>query len=277
MTRVAVATTSQIAADAAAEVCEAGGNAVDCAVAAALLTMNSEPGVCALGGSAFVTVWPHRATPVTIDGNVAIPGIGLESRDVSSAVENIYMEYGGGVETLIGAATVAVPGSLAALEQAVRKFGATDWRVVVKPSVDATRSGFPLSAACHHYLEYSAEPIFSRSDDGYGALHDAEGQLLPPGAKIIIPHLADSLEAIGREGADIFYRGDIARAICDHIQNLGGCLTMEDMCQFQPLIRQAIQVRMNDWTIATNPPPAIGGAAVGQTDASCGRRQLAAV
>ena len=56
MTRVAVATTSQLAADGANEVAELGGNAVDCALAAALTTMNTEPGVCALAGSAFITM-----------------------------------------------------------------------------------------------------------------------------------------------------------------------------------------------------------------------------
>ena len=74
MSRVAVATTSQLAADAAREVAEVGGNAVDCALAAALLTINTEPGVCALGGSAFITIWSQGQDPVTVDGNVAVPG-----------------------------------------------------------------------------------------------------------------------------------------------------------------------------------------------------------
>ena len=86
MTRVAVATTSQLAADAAAAVADVGGNAVDCALAAALLTMNTEPGVCALAGSAFATVWPANADPVTVDGNVAAPGAGNigDSRPISA-------------------------------------------------------------------------------------------------------------------------------------------------------------------------------------------------
>ena len=79
MTRVAVATTSQLAADAAAEIADAGGNAVDCAIAAALLSINTEPGVCALAGSAYVAVWPADSEPITIDGNVAVPGKGLPS------------------------------------------------------------------------------------------------------------------------------------------------------------------------------------------------------
>ena len=76
MPTVAVATTSSLAADAAARVAGDGGNAVDCALAAALLSINTQPGVCALAGSAYITVWRPGGSPVTIDGNVAVPGLG---------------------------------------------------------------------------------------------------------------------------------------------------------------------------------------------------------
>ena len=154
MTRVAVATTSQLAADAAAEVAAVGGNAVDCAVSAALLTMNTEPGVCALAGSAFVTVWRSDSEPVTIDGNVAVPGYGKPAFDRAAAIHSVRMEYGGGVETLVGATSVAVPGSLASLELATRKFGQIAWKTLVGPSIRATGDGFPLPSACHRYLQY---------------------------------------------------------------------------------------------------------------------------
>ena len=77
MSNIAVATTSQLAADAARELAAAGGNAVDCALAAALLTINTEPGVCALAGSSFITIWQQGGDPITIDGNVTVPGAGL--------------------------------------------------------------------------------------------------------------------------------------------------------------------------------------------------------
>ena len=69
--KVAVATTSPTAADAARETAELGGNAVDCAIAAAMCAINTQPGVCALAGSAYVTIWAPDGSPVTIDGNVA--------------------------------------------------------------------------------------------------------------------------------------------------------------------------------------------------------------
>jgi gamma-glutamyltranspeptidase/glutathione hydrolase len=260
MTQVAVATTSQLAADAAADVADDGGNAVDCAVAAALLTMNTEPGVCALAGSAFVTIWPSGEDAITIDGNVAIPGFGEPAFDPEAGIQSVSMEYGGGVETLVGAASVAVPGSLAALEMASRDFGQLPWRKLVEPSIRVTRQGFPLSSACHHYLQYSGKAIFSRSKDGFAALHDADGNLRPAGSRIIVPHLAESLELIAEQGSRTFYEGELAQKIADHVQQNGGLLTIDDMQRYEPIVRQALSVDIKGWSIATNPSPAVGGA-----------------
>ncbi len=118
MTKVAIATTSQLAADGANEVAALGGNAVDCALAAALFTMNTEPGVCALAGSVFITVWGPDHDPVTIDGNVAVPGRGLADDERGHATSSVTLEYGGGITTLAGPGSIAVPGSLAAIERA---------------------------------------------------------------------------------------------------------------------------------------------------------------
>ena len=113
MTSVAVATSSQLAADAAREVAAGGGNAVDCALAASLLTMNTEPGVCALAGSAFITIWPAGSEPVTIDGNVAVPGAGLAEEERGQGAVHVSLDYGGGINTLVGPGSVSIPGSLA--------------------------------------------------------------------------------------------------------------------------------------------------------------------
>ena len=115
MTKVAVATTSQLAADGAKDVAERGGNAVDCALAAALFTMNTEPGVCALGGGGFVTIWVPESEPVTIDGYVEMPGRGLPRERFGQGVFDVTMEYGGGITTTVGHGSVATPGALAAL------------------------------------------------------------------------------------------------------------------------------------------------------------------
>ena len=203
--KVAVATTSSLGADAAAEVADAGGNAVDCAIAAAMLTMNTEPGVCALAGGAYVTVWVAGQDPVTIDGNVAIPGIGLAADFQHSGGESVFMEYGGGITTIVGPQSIGVPGSLAALDLAAQNYGKIGWARLMQPSIRAAHDGFPLSPACHYYLQFSGDPVFGRSDDGHSALHFSDGSLRDAASNILVPHMADSLTEIAEEGSRVFY------------------------------------------------------------------------
>ena len=259
MSRVAVATTSQLAADAAREVATIGGNAVDCALAAALVTINTEPGVCALGGSAFITIWSNGEDPVTVDGNVAVPGTGLDAAHRGRGAVEISLDYGGGIATLVGPGSVAVPGTLAAMEDAWQHYGRAPWQAIFEPTVRACREGFPLSAACRYYLGYSGEIIFGRSADGYQALHHDDGELLDAGDKVIVPHLADTLDAIASEGAGIFYAGEIAKAISDHCREGDGSLTREDLASYRAVERAPLRAQIGDWQLATNPPPAVGG------------------
>jgi gamma-glutamyltranspeptidase/glutathione hydrolase len=259
MTRVAVATTSQLAADAAALVAANGGNAVDCALAAALLTMNTEPGVCALGGSAFITIWSPGKKPVTIDGNVIVPGSGLADEERCQGAYSVTLDYGSGITTLVGPGSVAVPGSLAALESAWKQYGRARWQDIFAPTIAATRNGFPLPSACHYYLCYSGDSIFGRSEDGHTALHTSDGLLREPGSRIVVPHLADTLTLIAEEGARVFYDGDLATTIATHVRDGGGMLTVEDLKNYRAIERPSLTVDVGPWTIASNPPPAVGG------------------
>ena len=256
---VAVATTSELAADAAMEIHALGGNAVDCALAASLLTMNTEPGVCALAGGAYITIWGPGIEAVTIDGNVAVPGASLPDDERGRGVESVALDYGGGIRTLVGPGSVGVPGSLAAVEMAWRRYGKANWRDLFQPTIRATRDGFPLSPACRYYLGYSGVPIFGRSSDGYRALHEDDGTLKSVRDRIVVPHLADSLEAIANDGAQTFYSGDLARATVDHVRGGNGALTLDDLENYTAIERPALMSRLGEWLIASNPPPAVGG------------------
>ena len=94
---VAVASSSQLSADAGAEIAERGGNTVDAAIAAALTSMNTEPGVCGLDGGGFATIWRAGEQPVTIDGYAAVPGLGLSAERLGEGGVEVFIEYGGGV------------------------------------------------------------------------------------------------------------------------------------------------------------------------------------
>lgn len=257
--QLAIATTSELAARAGAVMSKSGGNAVDAAIAAAVVSISTEPGVCAPGCGGYLTIWPPGSDPVTLDGNIFVPGRGLPAEPREERGVEISMDYGGGVTTIIGPASVGVPGGVAALGAASERYGVLPWKAVLEPAVAAARDGFPLPEACHAYLLLSGKPIFGRAPDGYNALHHADGRLKSVGELIRVPHLADSLDRLARNGPREFYDGELGRTIAAHIQDGGGSLTLEDLQSCRAIPRPSLKIDSGLWQVATNPAPAVGG------------------
>jgi gamma-glutamyltranspeptidase/glutathione hydrolase len=260
--QLAVATTNQIAADVAGDIADAGGNAVDAAVAASLITLITEPGVCAPGGGGYLTVGLPGREVLTIDANVEMPGRSADSGRFGVRDRVAHMDYGGGITTTVGHASVATPGALAGLGLAHDRWGVLPWRSVVEPAVAVSRTGFPLSAASRLYLGYSHEVVFGWHPDSHAALHHDDGSLAEVGDIIRVAGLADTLEAISIEGVETMYRGEVARAIASEFEANGGLLTLDDLEAYRPIVRPATTSEIGGYLVATNPPPAIGGVAL---------------
>jgi gamma-glutamyltranspeptidase/glutathione hydrolase len=260
MRRVSIASPSQLASDAGAAVADEGGNAVDAAIAASLVAMCTDPGIIAPSSGGFLTIWSREGEPVVIDAYAEMPGRGHERADPSAGIREVWMEYGGGIDTVIGPGSVATPGALAGFGLASERYGAVPWRVVVEPAIAAVASGFPLSSAAAQYLAYSHEIIFGWDDDSFAILHDESGDMLSEGEQVRIPDLVGSLEQIASEGPDALYRGDLGRTIARAVLDGGGVMTERDLAEYEPLIRTPIMTRLDGWLIASNPPPAVGGA-----------------
>ncbi len=256
---LAIATTSPLAAQAGEVMARLGGNAIDAAIAATLVSINTEPGVCSLGCGGYMTIWPPGKDPLTLDGYVAVPGKGATDAKTSRNSTEVHLEYGGGVTTVVGPDSIGVPGGVALLGVASRTFGRLPWQELFGPAVNAVNAGFPLPEASYHYLKYSGKPIFGGSADGFAALHDADGTLKRAGDTIRVPHLADTLERIARLGAEEFYTGAIGQAMARYCRDAGGRLGADDLASYEVLHRPSLKVDCRDWRIATNPPPAIGG------------------
>lgn len=257
---LALAASSALAANAGAEMARAGGNAVDAAIAAMLVSINTEPGVCSLGCGGYITVWAPGQPAITLDGYVSVPGLGIQRRAEERVAVPVHLDYGGGVTTIVGPDSVGVPGGVALLGEASAQFGQLPWATLFEPAIEATRRGFPLPTASFHYLEYSGEPVFGRSSEGHGALHDEHGQLKQPGDTIVVPGLADSLERIARLGASEFYTGELGRAMAGFVLDQGGRLSEADLASYEVIRRASLVTSLDGWQIATNPPPAVGGA-----------------
>lgn len=258
-----MATSTRMAADAGATIARDGGNAVDAAIAAAWAAAIAEPGICAPGCGGFVTVWAPGADPVTIDGYIEMPGRGLSRDRFGTGTTEVHLEYGGGVRLHVGYGSVGTPGGPAALSRASELYGRIPWRVLLEPSIELARNGFPLTAPSRHYLEYSAEPVFGWHPESRKPLYREDGSLKSEGETIHIEHLADSLERLARHGASDFYTGEIGHAIAADVQANGGLLTVEDLAAYEAVVRPALAGTVDGWRVATNPPPAIGGVTLG--------------
>jgi len=261
MPKVMTAAGSTIAADAAATVADAGGNAVDAALAAVIVSLCTEPGIIAPAAGAFITVWEPGGDPVTIDGYCEMPGRGDPDR-IGTGRQEVWMTYGGGMHTNIGYSSVATPGAFAGFAEASRRYGAAPWAEVFGPAIHSTRSGFPIPGVTARYLEHSHEVIFGWHPDSSKAVHHEDGTIRAQGEILTLPELANSLELIARGGAEVFYSGELGHAIADEVHEHGGILSRVDMESYEVEVREPIRIHMRDWDLATNPAPAIGGAAL---------------
>jgi gamma-glutamyltranspeptidase / glutathione hydrolase len=258
--RVVVAAPNRLAAEAGARVGADGGSAVDAALAAMLVTAVNEPGIVSIGGGAFVTVAPPGEAPVTVDGYVEMPGRGLPASAFRRGTRELHnAEYAGGTSMTIGHGSVGTPGLLRAFEEAHRQYGHVPWRVVVEPAVEISRTGFPLGAAANYYLGTIGPELLARDADARAAVFDSDGVVHGVGDTIVVPHLADFLERVAAEGADALFRGDVARVLVEDMAANGGLITQADLDAYSTVVRPSSTVQVADWTIATNPPPAIGG------------------
>ncbi|MCB0896895.1 MAG: gamma-glutamyltransferase [Nocardioides sp.] len=258
MPELAIATPNEAAADAGEAVARAGGNAVDAALAAALVTMVNEVGLVSLSSGGFVTVQPEGAgSPYTVDGWMDMPGRG---RALGGGTWDVHTEYGGGVDITIGPGSVAAHGSVAALEEAHRRDGRLPWREVVAPAVDVARDGFRLTAASRYYLEYVHDSIFGWDDVSRAAVHDEQGELVTD--RIVVPDLARSLELVAAEGAAALHTGELAELISRDVLARGGILGPDDLAAYAPQVRASLATQVGGWTLATTPPPSVGGVCV---------------
>ena len=260
MAQVSIASGSQISAGAGAAVADKGGNAVDAALAAALVSMCTDPGIMAPGASGFITIWPPSGNPITIDAYTEMPGRGLPNGEFGKGATKVFLGYGGGMHTLIGYKSIATPGAFAGLSLASEEYGVLPWAEIVAPTLGWIERGFPLSRAAAEYLDYSHEIIFGWHPDSYQTLHQSDGSHYQEGDIIHIPGLANSLRLIAEQGADTVYTGELGNLIAAELQANGGLLTAADLAAYQAIPRSPISIRFGDWEVVTNPPPAVGGA-----------------
>ncbi len=257
--QVAVAATGRQARDAGLGVVADGGNAVDAAVAAALVAMCTEPGIVSLAGGAYVALWPAGEDPVVIDGNVEMPGRGASPERFGAGLREVVTDYGGGVTLYGGHGSVATPGAVHALAAAVDRSARLPWSRLVAPAEHAARVGYPTSHAGARYLGYVADALFGDDPEARALVARPDGTPLLGGEPTTNPDLADTLVMLAAQGPALFSTGPVGHRLAEQMAAHGGLIGPEDLAAYQPLVREPLRPQVGEWQVALNPPPSIGG------------------
>jgi gamma-glutamyltranspeptidase / glutathione hydrolase len=238
-------------------VLRAGGNAVDAAVGAMLVSFACEPLLTALGAGGYMLVVAPDRDPVLLDFFVEASGRGADPGTRAELIP-ISVSFGDAIQVFnIGAASVGAFGLPRGLCEASERFGRLALSDLVGPAASLARDGVPLNAQQAYVVKILGDIVTSTPEAR--ALFAPSGQLLGEGEVVRQPELADALERLGAEGADPFYTGDIAAAIVEWVGAHGGTLTAADLAAYEVVDRDPVHVDYRGREVLTNPPPSAGG------------------
>jgi gamma-glutamyltranspeptidase / glutathione hydrolase len=243
---------SPIASQVGREVLQQGGNAVDAAVAVGFALAVVHPEAGNIGGGGFMIIRPH-------DGRVQA----LDYREVAPqrASRDMYRTAGGDA-SVTGHLSAGVPGAVAGLTEAHRRYGRLPFTAVIEPSIRLATEGFVID-------EYRSRSI--AEDSARLVLFPASrATFLPadrppePNSTFRQPELGATLEAIRDSGAAGFYRGWVAELLVAEMKRGGGLISREDLAQYQAIWREPIEIKYRDHTIYSMPPASSGGVTMGE-------------
>ncbi|KAG0279556.1 hypothetical protein BGZ95_000868 [Linnemannia exigua] len=232
------------------DVLKEGGNAVDAAIASCLCIGTVNSFSAGIGGGGIMTIRLPNGTVETIDFRETAPAA---SYSTMFKKDPILAQRGG--------LSVAVPGEIRGLELAHKRHGKLPWSRLFAPSVKMAREGWAVGPELARRLQIARELIETEPDWSH-VFASAEGTALREGQWIKREALADTLETVGREGADAFYTGTIAQRIVDHVQKNGGILTMDDMKGYKPLVKEPVVGYYQGRKVYTSPAPTSGPALI---------------
>lgn len=179
-----------------------------------------------------------------------------------TARRDLYIKGGKPVAALSlnGALAVAVPGQVAGLTEALKRFGSLPLPTVMAPAIRYATEGFPLSSHLRRAVERQLPTI--RRFPELARVLLVRDEIPSEGEKIRQPELAETLRAVAEQGPQVFYQGWIAQAIVDGLKKEGGILTSEDLKNYKPVWRAPIIGSYRKRPVITMPPPSSGGIAL---------------
>jgi gamma-glutamyltranspeptidase/glutathione hydrolase len=232
-------------------VLEAGGNAVDAAVAVGFALAVTHPGAGNIGGGGFMLVRMAGGRTAFID---------FRERAPLAASRNMYLDAAGKAtkDSTLGYRASGVPGTVRGLEYASQKFGRKAWEDVVRPAADLASQGYALAYGEANSMRNSGLSQFPESYRTF----QREGKYYEPGDRFVQPDLGRTLDRIARLGARDFYEGETAGLLAGNMQEHGGLITLADLKGYKVIERAPLTGKYRGYDIITAPPPSSGGVGV---------------
>lgn len=245
----AVATPDEFASRTALAVMRRGGNAVDAAVATAFVLAVTYPEAGNIGGGGFMMIYMH-GQPAFVDYRETAP---------AAATRDMYLDDQGNVikdASTIGARAAGVPGTVAGLWLAHKRFGKRPWRELLQPAIRLARQGFTAPLHMAQRVEEALPTYAGRTnfDRYFGHVHGAE--------TFRQPELAATLSRIAAAGAREFYHGRTARLLVAQMKKDGGLISAKDLADYQARWRDPLVADWRDLKLLTAPLPSSGGFAL---------------
>ena len=269
-----VVSVHRLASQAGLEVLREGGNAVDAAVATGFALAVVHPAAGNLGGGGFMLVRMKDGATHFVDYREKAP---------AKATATMYLDPGGNVipdASVIGYKAIGVPGSVAGMVYAERKYGRLGLARVMVPAMRLASNGFALTWSEAESMRDEGLSKFPESR----RIFQRDGNYYRTGDIFRQPELAATLERIARN-PDEFYRGPMARQLTAFIQRGGGLMMAEDLAGYEVKERQPVRGAYRGYEIISAPPPSSGGVALvealnvleGYDLAKLGNRSAAAI
>jgi gamma-glutamyltranspeptidase / glutathione hydrolase len=264
----AAATVDVLATEAAVDALRAGANAVDAAVVAAGVLGVTEPFSCGIGGGGFMVIRTADGDVTTIDGRETAPG---------AMRPDSFWEGGAPLafnDARWSGLSAGVPGTVRSWDEALRRFGTMKLREALQPAIEVARTGFVVDQTFFDQTVPNVD-FFDDVPSTAAIYLDPDGTPRDVGTVLRNPDMARAYERIAHLGAKGFYRGAIADAMVDSVQDppiaadanhvwRPGVMKMRDVRGYAALEREPVRVGYRGLDIYGMGPPSSGGSTVGE-------------
>lgn len=257
-----------LAAEAGAGVLREGGNAVDAAVTTAFVQGVMDPHMCGIGGSGVMVVYTAADRAVSVIEFYARAGEGVRADQWERLfIRESADRYGYVLEGWVndaGYQSVGVPGTVAGLDEALRRFGTIGWADAIQPALQYARDGFAVTGNMRSYwvTDHGPDVVPFRqrvvATDESRRLYTRDGEPFEVGEVFASPDYARTLERLASAGARDFYEGEIAAAIADDFQRNGGFISNQDLAGYRPRSAAPVRGSYRGRDVVAAGPPAGG-------------------